>query len=129
MVLMVALGSALGGAGRYWLSGLVARNVGDAFPLGTVTVNVIGSFLIGLIFFLSEAGGRLPLGPEWRNFLMLGVLGGFTTFSSFSLQTLQLMRIGQWSYVIGNVLLSVLACLLACWLGYVVARAINYNMS
>jgi CrcB protein len=76
--------------------GLVARNVGEVFPWGTMAVNVLGSFLIGLIFFLTEGGGRLQMDPLLRQTLMLGVLGGFTTFSSFSLQTLQLMRAGEW---------------------------------
>jgi len=119
------VGSALGGAGRYWLSGWVARTWGDHFPWGTLAVNVVGSFLIGLVFFLTEAGGRVGLGPEWRQFLMLGVLGGFTTFSSFSLQSLQLMRSGEWGGVALNVVLSVLACLGACWLGMIFARALN----
>lgn len=124
--LWIALGSALGGAARYGLSGLVATRVGESFPWGTLTVNVAGSFLIGLIAALGRPEGRLFLGPGLRQFLMLGVLGGFTTFSSFSVQTLALARDGDWLHAGGNVLASVAACLVAVWLGDAAGRMISH---
>jgi len=121
--LIIALGSALGGAARYWCSGLVAQRVGEVFPWGTLVVNVVGSLLIGMLGAMSEPDGRWYLEPSTRQFLMIGVLGGFTTFSSFSLQTLNLLRDGEWLHAIANVLGSVSACLLAVWLGFsLVAR-------
>ena len=123
--LWIALGSALGGMARYWLSGVVARRFGEAFPVGTLIVNVTGSFAIGFIASLSDPGGRLLMGVSARQFIMLGVLGGYTTFSSFSLQTLNLARDGEWLYASANVALSVLLCLLAVWFGQVMARMLN----
>lgn len=121
----IALGSALGGVGRYWLSGVVARSFGETFPAGTLVVNVTGSFLIGVIAALADTEGRWWIGPAARTFLMLGVLGGYTTFSSFSLQTLHLARDGEWLYAGANVVLSVVLCLLAVWLGNVLGHAVN----
>ena len=121
----IALGSALGGASRYWLSGVLARRFGETFPVGTLAVNVTGSFLIGLLAALADTEGRLLISPVARSFLMIGVLGGYTTFSSFSLQTLNLARDGEWLYASANVSLSVVLCLLAVWLGHVVGQTIN----
>jgi CrcB protein len=125
----VAVGSALGGVLRFWLSGLVAERAvtqfGKVFPLGTLVVNVSGSFLIGLIFSLSGPEGRLLLRPETRYFLMAGICGGYTTFSSFSLQTLNLAQDGEWLYAGWNIFLSVALCLLAVWLGHVAAMKLN----
>ncbi len=123
--LWVAIGSALGGVARYWCSGLVAEHVGETFPWGTIAVNVVGSFLIGLIATLSAPDGRLFLSGEARQFIMLGILGGYTTFSSFSLQTLALMRDGEWLRAGANVGLSVALCLLAVWLGHLAAASLN----
>ena len=123
--LWIALGSALGGVARYWLSGVVARRFGESFPVGTLIVNVTGSAVIGFVATLSDPGGRLLMRVTARQFVMLGVLGGYTTFSSFSLQTLNLARDGEWVYASANVVLSVILCLLAVWLGQVVARMIN----
>ena len=123
--LWIALGSALGGVARYWLSGVVARGFGEAFPAGTLIVNVTGSFVIGFVAALTDPGGRLLMSVPARQFVMLGILGGYTTFSSFSLQTLNLARDGEWLYAGANVALSVILCLLAVWLGQVVARMIN----
>lgn len=116
--LWVATGGALGSVGRYWLSGVVATRVGETFPWGTVVVNISGSFLIGVLAALTAPEGRWLASPGLRLFLMIGVCGGYTTFSSFSLQTLNLLRAGEWAYAIGNVLLSVLLCLVGVWLGY-----------
>ena len=123
--LWIALGSALGGVGRYWLSGVVARQFGESFPVGTLIVNVTGSAVIGFVATLTDPGGRLMMSVTTRQFVMLGVLGGYTTFSSFSLQTLNLARDGEWLYASANVVLSVVLCLLAVWLGQIVARMIN----
>ncbi len=83
----VMLGSALGGLARYWLSGLAARHIGESFPVGTLIVNVVGSFVIGFFASLTGPDGRVFVGTDARQFVITGVCGGFTTFSSFSLQT------------------------------------------
>jgi CrcB protein len=125
--LWVALGGAIGSAGRYWLGGLVADRVGATFPWGTLAVNVSGSLVIGVLAALALAEGRLD--PQARTFvtqfLMIGVCGGFTTFSSFSLQTLNLLREREFLYAGGNVLLSVLLCMVAVWLGWLLGAAFN----
>lgn len=123
--LAVAFGSALGGLGRYWLSGAVAQQVGETFPWGTLAVNVTGSFLIGVIAGFTIADGRVLLAPTWREFLMAGVCGGYTTFSSFSLQTLHLVRDGDWRRAGANAFLSLLCCFAAVWLGHALAIAFH----
>ena len=123
--LWVALGSALGGVARYWCSGIIANLVGETFPWGTLIVNVMGSFLIGLIATVSGTDGRFIISAEARQFLMVGILGGFTTFSSFSLQTLTLARDGQWLLVGANVVGSVVLCLIMVWAGHMLATMIN----
>jgi CrcB protein len=120
-ILLVALGSAFGGVARHWVSGLVATRVGETFPWGTLVVNVVGSGAIGVLAAFADSA-RLALSVEARQFLMIGVLGGFTTFSSFSLQTLRLMQDGDWGPAFGNVLGSVLVCLVAVAVGYRLAR-------
>jgi CrcB protein len=123
--LWIALGSAIGGVLRYWCSGLIARWFGETFPWGTIVVNVVGSLLIGLIATLSGPDGRLLVGTTMRQFMMLGLLGGFTTFSSFSLQTLALAQSGEWVPAATNIVGSVLLCLTGVWLGHALAIAIN----
>jgi CrcB protein len=123
--LWIALGSALGGVGRYWCSGVIARHIGETFPWGTLVVNVLGSLLIGLVATLSEPDGRLLMSPTLRQFFMLGLFGGFTTFSSFSLQVLNLVRDGQWVMASLYVLASVALCLIGVWLGHSLGIAIN----
>jgi fluoride exporter len=123
--LLIALGSAIGGIARYWCSGLVAQRAGEVFPWGTLTVNVIGSLLIGALAAMSESQGRWYLDPGTRQFLMIGVLGGFTTFSSFSLQTLNLLQDGEWMYASANVVMSVTACLFAVWLGFAITASLS----
>lgn len=122
--LWVALGGAVGSVARYWLAGLMA-GLATAFPWATVLANVSGSFLIGLAATLSGPEGRLLVPPEIRQLVIVGLCGGYTTFSSFSLQTLQLAQEGRWLLAGGNVLLSVVACLLAVWLGHVAALALD----
>lgn len=125
IALWVALGSALGGVARYWCSGIIANLVGETFPWGTLIVNVVGSFLIGLIATVSGTDGRFLVPAEARQFLMVGILGGFTTFSSFSLQTLTLARDGEWLLVGANIVGSVVLCLVMVWVGHALATLIN----
>ncbi|MGA2893843.1 MAG: fluoride efflux transporter CrcB [Xanthobacteraceae bacterium] len=121
----VAIGGACGTIGRYWLSGVVARLIGETFPWGTLFINVSGSFVIGFIAAITGPDGRVFVGSTTRQFLMVGICGGFTTFSSFSLQTLNLMNDGEWLRAGGNVVLSVVLCLIAVWVGYLLAANIN----
>jgi CrcB protein len=125
LYLFVALGGALGTTGRYFLSGAVANAFGESFPWGTLIINVTGSFIIGFFGTLTGPDGRLLVSSTTRQFVMVGVCGGYTTFSSFSLQTLNLMRDGEWLYAAGNVLGSVSLCLLFVWLGAIAAAALN----
>ncbi|MGH6865293.1 MAG: fluoride efflux transporter CrcB [Methyloceanibacter sp.] len=121
----IALGSALGGVARYWCTGMVARLFGETFPWGTLFVNVAGSFVIGIFATLTGPDGRIFAGSTARQFVMIGLLGGFTTFSSFSLQTLNLFTDGEWLQAGGNIVASVTLCLLAVWLGHVFALSFN----
>jgi CrcB protein len=121
----VAIGGALGTAGRYWLSGLVARLIGETFPWGTLLINVTGSFIIGFFATLTGPDGRVFVGSTARQFVMIGMCGGYTTFSSFSLQTLSLMNDGEWFRAGGNIGLSVALCLIAVWGGAMLASTFN----
>jgi CrcB protein len=123
--LSIMVGGALGGAARYALSGLVADRVGETFPWGTIAVNVLGSLIIGFFATITGPDGRVLASPLMRQFVMIGLCGGFTTFSSFSLQTLDLARDGDWLRAGGNVLLSVFSCLLAVWVGHAIAESLN----
>lgn len=123
--LWVAIGAAIGGVGRYWLSGIVAERIGETFPWGTLVINVTGSFVIGFFATLTGPDGRVLVGTNVRQFVMTGICGGYTTFSSFSLQTLNLTRDGEWLYAGGNITLSVVLCLVAVWLGHVSATMLN----
>src|SRR5579883_2372040 len=115
--LWVALGSALGGMARYGVSGMVARGIGEIFPWGTLTVNVSGGFVIGILAALTISKGAHADGAFIREFLMTGICGGYTTFSSFSLQTLNLARDREWGRAALNIIASLLLCLLAVWAG------------
>jgi CrcB protein len=123
--LAVAAGGALGTVARYWLSGVVANAFGQTFPWGTLIINVTGSFVIGLFGALTGPDGRFVVGGTTRQFAMVGLCGGYTTFSSFSLQTLNLANDGEWLAAGGNILGSVVLCLFFVWLGAVVGAAIN----
>ena len=123
--LWIAVGSALGGMGRFWLSGLIAQRVGELFPWGTLIVNVTGSLAIGLFIALTGSDGRFLVGPRFSQFFVVGICGGYTTFSSFSLQTLKLAQAGEWWHAGGNVASSVVLCLLAVWLGHLLGQVIN----
>jgi CrcB protein len=121
----ITIGSALGGMARFWCSGFVAERFGGTFPWGTLLVNVVGSFVIGFFATLTGPDGRLLVTSDVRQFVMVGLCGGYTTFSSFSLQTLTLARDGEWLQVGGNILLSVALCLASVWLGHVAASGYN----
>ena len=126
--LVVGLGGALGSMLRFGLGGWIdaaATRGGPIFPWGTVCVNVTGCFIIGFIATISAVDGRVFLSPLLRQFIMIGILGGYTTFSSFSLQTLALAQGGQWWAAAGNVLLSVVLCLIGVWLGALLAGSLN----
>ena len=123
--LWVALGSALGGAGRYWISGLLARSIGETFPWGTLAVNVAGSFIIGLFAIMTGPDGRLIVSSTARQFVMLGMMGGFTTFSSFSLQTLSLLQDGEWLPATFNIFGTLVLCLAGVYLGATLGTIVN----
>jgi CrcB protein len=125
--LWIALGGALGSVGRYWLGDVVAAKFGETFPAGTLVINVLGSFVIGVVGALAAPEGRTSSDARAfaTQFVMIGICGGFTTFSSFSWQTLNLLRDRQWLYAGGNVILSVVLCLIAVWLGYLAGVALN----
>lgn len=123
--LWIAIGGALGSVARYGASLGIARMFGETFPWGTLLVNVTGSFAIGLFSTMTGTEGRLLVSPEWRQFFMVGICGGYTTFSSFSLQTLNLMRDGQWLYAGANVVFSVILCLAGVWAGHMMAMQFN----
>jgi CrcB protein len=125
MYLAVAMGGALGTVARYFVSGLVANAFGETFPWGTLIINVTGSFVIGFFGTLTGPDGRVMVSGTTRQFVMVGLCGGYTTFSSFSLQTLNLMRDGEWIHASGNVLGSVALCLLFVWLGSISATMLN----
>jgi CrcB protein len=121
----IMLGSALGGGARYFVSGVVATHFGETFPLGTLLINISGSLVIGFFATLTGPDGRVFVGTEVRQFVMIGLCGGYTTFSSFSLQTLNLMRDGEMVRAGANIVLSVLFCIVAVWLGHVGALHLN----
>lgn len=114
----IAVGGAIGTIARYWINLIFTARFGEAMPWGTIFINITGSLIIGLFAALTEAGGRLPVPPEIRNFILVGLCGGYTTFSSFSLQTLTLIQTGAPGRALANVLISVTLCILAVWLGF-----------
>jgi fluoride exporter len=122
--LWIAAGGALGSVARYWLSGAVARQF-ETFPMGTLLVNISGSFAIGFFATLTSPEGRWLAPTGFRQFFIYGVCGGYTTFSSFSWQTLELAQDGEWLHAGGNIAASVVLCLTAVWLGHVLAAALN----
>lgn len=121
--LLVGLGGALGGIARFWVSGMVARWIGETFPLGTLVVNVSGSFTIGLLATLLPSGGDAQ---PWLA-LVVGVLGSYTTVSSFSLQTLALAHDGEWLHAGLNIIASVVLCLGAAVIGYLSGHALGVS--
>jgi CrcB protein len=125
MYLWVAIGSAVGGVARFWLSGFVADRFGSTFPWGTIIVNITGCLVIGFFNTVTGTEGRWFASPAARTFFMIGVCGGYTTFSSFSLQTLNLANEGEWLLAGANILLSVALCLIGVWLGHLLAANLN----
>jgi CrcB protein len=116
-VLILALGGALGTLARYGVNGVISQRI-STFPLGTMAVNVVGCFIIGLL-------APLALRHEWRLFLIFGFCGGFTTFSSYAIQTLELGRDTEWFAVALNIIGSNVLSLLAVYLGWVCGRALH----
>ena len=123
--LWIFVGGGLGSLARWWFSGWVANAVGETFPWGTLVVNVTGSFVIGLFAAATGPEGRWLAPATFRQFFMLGLCGGYTTFSSFSLQTLTLAQDGEWFKAAANCVLSLVLCLVGVWLGHVFALEIN----
>jgi len=122
-ITLVGLAGLAGTLCRYWLSGAVVRRYGEEFPWGTLAVNVAGCFAVGLLYQLLQERG--DVGETARAAVFVGLLGGFTTFSSFSLQTLDLARDGRWGLAAANIVLSVLICLAAVALGHGMAHLLN----
>ena len=114
--LALALGGALGAVSRFWLSHHVYQLLGKQFAWGTLAVNVLGSFIMG--FMAVWLVDKLAASTEWRLFVMTGFLGALTTFSTFSFETLQYLQTGEPGKALANVLISVVVCLLAVWLGF-----------
>lgn len=125
--LWIAAGSALGGMARYASTSLVAAQIGTAFPWGTLLVNVLGSFLVGIVAAVTGPGGRWVVAPDIVRFMTVGLLGGYTTFSAFSLETQALIQEGAMARAGINVVLSAGVCLVAVWLGFGAGYAFSCN--
>jgi CrcB protein len=126
--LLVGIGGAAGRILRFWLGGLIANTkIGAVFPVNTLVINITGSFVIGIFGAMTSPENRFN--PHWRSMavqlLMVGLCGGYTTFSSFSLQTLNLVRDGEWLFAGLNVVLSVVLCLVGVWIGYALGAMLN----
>jgi CrcB protein len=123
--LWVAIGGALGSVARFWLANIMALAVGSEFPWGTLLINVLGSFVISFFGMLTGNSPRFAVPYEARIFVTVGLCGGFTTFSSFSLQTVELVRTGQAGRAGLYVAASVILCLAACALGFITAAGVG----
>ncbi len=121
-VLAIAAGGAAGAVLRFWVSSGVYALVGRGFPYGTLAVNVGGSLIMGLLYVLML--DRMSVAPEWRGAILIGLLGGFTTFSTFSIETLNLIEQADYLKAALNMVVSVVACLAAVWLGVLIGRQI-----
>jgi len=119
---LIGFGGFVGTLGRYWLSGVIARRYGESFPFGTLLVNAVGCFVIGFLFHFFY--DRALAAPTARTVIFIGLLGGFTTFSSYGLQTFTLLRDGELLLAFANVAASNVLCVVLVWLGYVLAKAI-----
>ena len=120
--LAIAAGGALGALLRFWMSNGIYAVLGRNFPYGTLAVNVLGSLLMGFLYVMLV--DKLALGPQWRAALLIGLLGAFTTFSTFSMETLNLVEAGEVFKALLNVLLSVSLCLAATWFGVLAGRSV-----
>jgi fluoride exporter len=123
--LWIAFGSAIGGLCRYVFGGFVSRQFDSSFPWGTLFVNVVGCTFIGWFASITGPEGRLLIATRTRQFVMVGICGGFTTFSSFSLETLNLMRDGEAGRAIANIALSIVLCMIGVWLGHLLASGMT----
>ena len=128
---LIAIGGALGSMARFWLGAFVTELLGPQFPFGpqlpwgTIVINVLGSFVIGFFATFTGPGGRFIVSFDARAFVMVGICGGFTTFSAFSLQTLDLLRENHSGQAAANILVSVIVCLLSVWSGHMLATVMN----
>ena len=120
--IFIALAGLVGTLIRYGLAGLVARQYGETFPWGTLVVNLIGSFLAGAIYYLADE--RFLISPTLRTVILIGLLGGLTTFSSYGLQTFTLLRDGEIGLATLNIAVSNVLGLFMVWAGYVVFKAL-----
>ncbi|MCB1801040.1 MAG: fluoride efflux transporter CrcB [Gammaproteobacteria bacterium] len=118
--LAIAAGGAIGALLRFWMSNGIYALLGRGFPYGTLFVNVLGSLVMGYLYIVMLE--RMTLAAEWRAFAMVGLLGAFTTFSTFSIETLNLLQQTEYAKAAANMLISVLACVAAAYLGVVLAR-------
>jgi fluoride exporter len=118
----VAVGGAMGSVARFWLTSAMTALTGPRFPWGTLLINVLGSFVIGLVAGITLTPARVGMHPDIRIFLMTGVCGGFTTFSAFSLQTLELMQAGDVIPALGYAIGSVMFCVAATFCGWALGR-------
>jgi CrcB protein len=121
-LIAIAAGGALGALARYGMSSAVYAWLGRGFPWGTLAVNLLGSFLMGLLFVLLIE--RLSWAPEWRGAILIGFLGAFTTFSTFSIETLNLLEEGAMLTAFLNMVVSVWLCILVCWVGIFLGRSL-----
>ncbi|WP_027529027.1 fluoride efflux transporter CrcB [Bradyrhizobium sp. WSM3983] len=124
-VIAIVVGSVLGGCARYFVSGVIARRLGETFPWGTMTINVTGAFLIGIFSALATHPGSVLAAPNPWLFAVTGFLGCYTTVSSFSLQTLTLARNGEPAHALGNLVFSVGLCLAAVSCGFLLADSLG----
>lgn len=124
-VLLIGLGSALGGMARYGVSYGLAIRFGNAFPFGTFVANITGSLLIGFLFATTAGDGRWPLSQGGKFFFMTGLMGGYTTFSSFSMETVNLMKSGSTGLAVGYAMASIILCVLAAWGGLAMGSSLG----
>ena len=120
--IFIAIAGLVGTLFRYWAGGLVARRYGETFPWGTLAVNLVGCFLAGAVFYLTEE--RFLVSPTLRTIILIGFLGGFTTFSSFGLQTFTLLREGEMGWAALNIAASNVLGLMMVWSGYAISKAL-----
>ena len=122
--LWIALGSALGGVARYACQGWAARLISETFPWGTLIVNIVGCSFIGFFATFTGSDGRVIVGPPMRQFVMVGICGGYTTFSSFTFETAGLMRGGELAAALGNIVGQVVLGLVAFWAAVILMQAL-----
>lgn len=122
IIFLIGIGGFIGSIFRYYLQHIISRFFPTLFPLGTLAVNILGCLVIGLIYGLSERGNVLS--PEWRLFLATGLAGGFTTFSTFSIESIQLIKDGQWFSVSLYIAISVIVGIMATFLGLIIIKSL-----